>query len=82
MSGQETNKCNLHTNGNLITSVQPILLRFRDSHSVIKESELPHRANSAASSNPPAKVDPGIMLKVFCQSSEASVTTLPTQFKI
>lgn len=82
MSGRETNKCNLHTNGNLITSEQPILLRLRASHSAIKESELPHRVNSAASSNPPAEVDPGIMLQVFCKSSEASVTTQPTQFKI
>ncbi|KAK1346278.1 hypothetical protein QTO34_000132 [Cnephaeus nilssonii] len=65
-----------------IMLMQPILLRLRDSHSVIKESALPPRVNSAASSNPPAEVDPDIMLKVFCKSSEASVTTQPTKFKI
>lgn len=82
MSGRETSKCNLHTNGNLITSVQPILLWLWDSHSVIKESVLPPRVNPAAPSNPPAEVDPDIMLTVFCKSSKASVTTQPTKLKI
>ncbi|XP_005625851.1 polymerase delta-interacting protein 3 isoform X2 [Canis lupus baileyi] len=75
-------KCNLHMNGNVITSDQPILLRLSDSPSVKKESELPRRVNSTASSNPPAEVDPDTILKALFKSSGASVTTQPTEFKI
>ncbi|XP_047406493.1 polymerase delta-interacting protein 3 isoform X4 [Sciurus carolinensis] len=75
-------KCNLHMNGNVITSDQPILLRLSDSPSVKKESELPRRVNSAPSSNPPAEVDPDTILKALFKSSGASVTTQPTEFKI
>uniref|UniRef100_A0A8D0IVJ8 DNA polymerase delta interacting protein 3 n=2 Tax=Sus scrofa TaxID=9823 RepID=A0A8D0IVJ8_PIG len=75
-------KCNLHMNGNVITSDQPILLRLSDSPSVKKESELPRRVNSAGSSNPPAEVDPDTILKALFKSSGASVTTQPTEFKI
>jgi hypothetical protein len=75
-------KCNLHMNGNVITSDQPILLRLSDSPSVKKESELPRRVNSASSSNPPAEVDPDTILKALFKSSGASVTTQPTEFKI
>ncbi|XP_005354506.1 polymerase delta-interacting protein 3 isoform X2 [Microtus ochrogaster] len=75
-------KCNLHMNGNVITSDQPILLRLSDSPSVKKESELPRRGNPASSSNPPAEVDPDTILKALFKSSGASVTTQPTEFKI
>ncbi|XP_062932093.1 polymerase delta-interacting protein 3 isoform X2 [Cynocephalus volans] len=75
-------KCNLHVNGNVITSDQPILLRLSDSPSVKKESELPRRVNSVSSSNPPAEVDPDTILKALFKSSGASVTTQPTEFKI
>ncbi|XP_044771715.1 polymerase delta-interacting protein 3 isoform X2 [Neomonachus schauinslandi] len=75
-------KCNLHMNGNVITSDQPILLRLSDSPSVKKETELPRRVNSTASSNPPAEVDPDTILKALFKSSGASVTTQPTEFKI
>ncbi|XP_003783187.1 polymerase delta-interacting protein 3 isoform X1 [Otolemur garnettii] len=75
-------KCNLHMNGNVITSDQPILLRLSDSPSVRKESELPRRVNSASSANPPAEVDPDTILKALFKSSGASVTTQPTEFKI
>ncbi|XP_072829729.1 polymerase delta-interacting protein 3 isoform X2 [Vicugna pacos] len=75
-------KCNLHMNGNVITSDQPILLRLSDSPSVKKESELPRRVNSATSPNPPAEVDPDTILKALFKSSGASVTTQPTEFKI
>ncbi|XP_021039081.1 polymerase delta-interacting protein 3 isoform X1 [Mus caroli] len=74
-------KCNLHMNGNVITSDQPILLRLSDSPSVKKESELPRRGNPA-SSNPPAEVDPDTILRALFKSSGASVTTQPTEFKI
>lgn len=75
-------KCNLHMNGNVITSDQPILLRLSDSPSVKKESELPRRVNSAASSHPPAEVDPDTILKALFKSSGASTTPQPTEFKI
>ncbi|XP_058164858.1 polymerase delta-interacting protein 3 isoform X11 [Dasypus novemcinctus] len=75
-------KCNLHMNGNVITSDQPILLRLSDSPSVKKESEMPRRVNSATSSNPPAEVDPDTILKALFKSSGASVTMQPTEFKI
>uniref|UniRef100_A0A8C5L120 Polymerase delta-interacting protein 3 n=1 Tax=Jaculus jaculus TaxID=51337 RepID=A0A8C5L120_JACJA len=75
-------KCNLHMNGNIITSDQPILLRLSDSPSVKRESELPRRMNSASSSSPAAEVDPDTILKALFKSSGASVTTQPTEFKI
>ncbi|KAM5288516.1 polymerase delta-interacting protein 3 isoform 1-T1 [Ctenodactylus gundi] len=75
-------KCNLHMNGNVITSDQPILLRLSDGPSVKRESELPRRATPASSSNPPAEVDPDTILKALFKSSGASVTTQPTEFKI
>ncbi|XP_037016269.1 polymerase delta-interacting protein 3 isoform X2 [Artibeus jamaicensis] len=75
-------KCNLHMNGNVITSDQPILLRLSDSPSVKKESELPRRVNPAASSHPPAEVDPDTILKALFKSSGASTTPQPTEFKI
>ncbi|XP_045690901.1 polymerase delta-interacting protein 3 [Phyllostomus hastatus] len=75
-------KCNLHMNGNVITSDQPILLRLSDGPSVRKESELPRRVNSAASSHPPAEVDPDTILKALFKSSGASTAPQPTEFKI
>ncbi|XP_006890119.1 PREDICTED: polymerase delta-interacting protein 3 [Elephantulus edwardii] len=75
-------KCNLHMNGNVITSDQPILLRLSDSPLAKKETELPRRMSSASSSNPPAEVDPDTILKALFKSSGASVTTQPTEFKI
>ncbi|XP_068938054.1 polymerase delta-interacting protein 3 isoform X2 [Petaurus breviceps papuanus] len=74
-------KCNLHVNGSVITSDQPILLRLSDSPSVKKESE-PRRLSSGASSHPPAEVDPDTILKALFKSSGASVSVQPTEFKI
>ncbi|XP_062058728.1 polymerase delta-interacting protein 3 isoform X4 [Lepus europaeus] len=74
-------KCNLHMNGNVITSDQPILLRLSDSPSVKRDPELPRRVN-AASSSPAAEVDPDTILKALFKSSGASATTQPTEFKI
>ncbi|XP_071075194.1 polymerase delta-interacting protein 3 isoform X10 [Dasypus novemcinctus] len=82
LPGGQPMKCNLHMNGNVITSDQPILLRLSDSPSVKKESEMPRRVNSATSSNPPAEVDPDTILKALFKSSGASVTMQPTEFKI
>ncbi|XP_072452425.1 polymerase delta-interacting protein 3 isoform X2 [Notamacropus eugenii] len=74
-------KCNLHMNGSVITSDQPILLRLSDSPSVKKEGE-PRRLSSGASSHPPAEVDPDTILKALFKSSGASVSVQPTEFKI
>ncbi|XP_043358333.1 polymerase delta-interacting protein 3 isoform X2 [Dermochelys coriacea] len=74
-------KCNLHMNGNVITSDQPILLRLSDTPSVKKEVE-PRRSSAGASSNPPAEVDPDTILKALFKSSAASVSVQPTEFKI
>ncbi|XP_075791497.1 polymerase delta-interacting protein 3 isoform X3 [Pelodiscus sinensis] len=74
-------KCNLHMNGNVITSDQPILLRLSDTPSVKKEVE-PRRSSASASSNPPAEVDPDTILKALFKSSGASASVQPTEFKI
>ncbi|XP_049627592.1 polymerase delta-interacting protein 3 [Suncus etruscus] len=75
-------KCNLHLNGTVITSDQPILLRLSDGPTVKRESELPRRVNSASSSHPPAEVDPDTILKALFKSSGPSAATQPTEFKI
>ncbi|XP_062348230.1 polymerase delta-interacting protein 3 isoform X1 [Cinclus cinclus] len=74
-------KCNLHMNGNVITSDQPILLRLSDTPSVKKEGE-PRRSSTSASSNPPAEVDPETILKALFKSSGVSASVQPTEFKI
>ncbi|XP_050181259.1 polymerase delta-interacting protein 3 isoform X3 [Myiozetetes cayanensis] len=74
-------KCNLHMNGNVITSDQPILLRLSDTPSVKKEEE-PRRSSASASSNPPAEVDPDTILKALFKSSGVSASVQPTEFKI
>ncbi|XP_052647013.1 polymerase delta-interacting protein 3 isoform X3 [Harpia harpyja] len=74
-------KCNLHMNGNVITSDQPILLRLSDTPSVKKEGE-PRRSSASATSNPPAEVDPDTILKALFKSSGVSASVQPTEFKI
>ncbi|XP_062989710.1 polymerase delta-interacting protein 3 isoform X2 [Elgaria multicarinata webbii] len=74
-------KCNLHLNGNIITSDQPILLRLSDTPSVKKEGE-PRRTSAGAPSNPPAEVDPDTILKALFKSSGTSTSVQPTEFKI
>ncbi|NWV01637.1 PDIP3 protein, partial [Upupa epops] len=74
-------KCNLHMNGNVITSDQPILLRLSDTPSVKKEGE-PRRSSASASSNPTAEVDPDTILKALFKSSGVSASVQPTEFKI
>ncbi|XP_044311441.1 polymerase delta-interacting protein 3 isoform X1 [Varanus komodoensis] len=74
-------KCNLHLNGNIITSDQPILLRLSDTPSVRKEGE-PRRTSTGASSNPQAEVDPDTILKALFKSSGTSTSVQPTEFKI
>ncbi|KFP84307.1 Polymerase delta-interacting protein 3, partial [Acanthisitta chloris] len=74
-------KCNLHMNGNVITSDQPILLRLSDTPAVKKEGE-PRRSGASASSNPPAEVDPDTILKALFKSSGVSASVQPTEFKI
>ncbi|PKK29784.1 polymerase (DNA-directed), delta interacting protein 3 [Columba livia] len=74
-------KCNLHMNGNVITSDQPILLRLSDTPSVKKEGE-PRRSSASTASNPPAEVDPDTILKALFKSSGVSASVQPTEFKI
>ncbi|XP_041033754.1 polymerase delta-interacting protein 3 isoform X2 [Carcharodon carcharias] len=73
-------KCNLHVNGNVITSEQPILLRLSDTP-VLKKSEIP-RAKPRPSNQPPAEVDPETVLKALFKSSGPSTSAQPTAFKI
>ncbi|XP_051898998.1 polymerase delta-interacting protein 3 [Pristis pectinata] len=73
-------KCNLHVNGNVITSEQPILLRLSDTP-VAKKHEVP-RVKPRPSNQPPAEVDPETVLKALFQSSGPSTSAQPTAFKI
>ncbi|XP_043930502.1 polymerase delta-interacting protein 3 isoform X1 [Protopterus annectens] len=74
-------KCNLHVNGTIITSDQPILLRLSDTPATKKEE--PRRPSSRSSSNPPAEVDPSTILKaLFKSSGPVSTSANPTAFKI
>ncbi|KAM8930396.1 polymerase delta-interacting protein 3 [Pelodytes ibericus] len=76
-------KCNLHLNGNVITSDQPILLRLSDTPAAAKKGDA-RRANtlSSAVSNPAAEVDPDTILKALFKSSGSSAIVQPTAFKI
>ena len=76
-------KCNLHMNGNIITSDQPILLRLSDSQPLSEKGKRAAlQGELCLLLQPPAKVDPDTILKALFKSSGASVTTKPTEFKI
>ncbi|KAG8556364.1 hypothetical protein GDO81_018044 [Engystomops pustulosus] len=78
-------KCNLHLNGSVITSDQPILLRLSDTPSTSKkdgESRRNTTSSSSAASNPPAEVDPDTILKALFKSSGSAAVVQPTAFKI
>ncbi|MEE6517177.1 hypothetical protein FKM82_027229 [Ascaphus truei] len=78
-------KCNLHLNGSVITSDQPILLRLSDTPSAAKKEGDLRRSNTGSSSatpNPPAEVDPDTILKALFKSSGSSAVVQPTAFKI
>ncbi|XP_040263512.1 polymerase delta-interacting protein 3 [Bufo bufo] len=78
-------KCNLHLNGNVITSDQPILLRLSDTPSTTKkegESRRNATSSSSAASNPSAEVDPDTILKALFKSSGSTAIVQPTAFKI
>ncbi|KAM3597435.1 uncharacterized protein V6R79_004516 [Siganus canaliculatus] len=75
-------KCNLHIQGNVITSDQPILLRLSDSPgaggSTKKDglpSSLSRPAGQRASSQPTPEVDPQTILKALFKSTTQSTTT-------
>ncbi|XP_010789672.1 polymerase delta-interacting protein 3 [Notothenia coriiceps] len=79
-SGQPM-KCNLHIQGNVITSDQPILLRLSDtpgaSSSGTKKDGLPpslmsRTAGQRASSQPTPEVDPQTILKALFKSTSQS----------
>uniref|UniRef100_A0A1A8PQL3 Polymerase (DNA-directed), delta interacting protein 3 n=1 Tax=Nothobranchius pienaari TaxID=704102 RepID=A0A1A8PQL3_9TELE len=75
-------KCNIHLQGNVITSDQPILLRLSDTpgagSSTKKEGLPPSLARGSgqrASSQPTAEVDPQTILKALFKSTTQSTTT-------
>ncbi|XP_066530573.1 polymerase delta-interacting protein 3 isoform X2 [Hoplias malabaricus] len=89
-------KCNLHIQGNVITSDQPILLRLSDSpaggaggsNSSSKKDGLPASLSRSRSSSTQAEVDPQTILKALFKSSTQSTSTTepataqPTAFRI
>uniref|UniRef100_A0A3Q3D6U8 DNA polymerase delta interacting protein 3 n=1 Tax=Hippocampus comes TaxID=109280 RepID=A0A3Q3D6U8_HIPCM len=77
-------KCNIHIQGNVITSDQPILLRLSDTPnagSVAKKDGLPpslSRSGSQRTSQPTPEVDPQTILKaLFKSTAQSSSTTEP-----
>uniref|UniRef100_A0A3P8T674 Polymerase (DNA-directed), delta interacting protein 3 n=1 Tax=Amphiprion percula TaxID=161767 RepID=A0A3P8T674_AMPPE len=75
-------KCNLHIQGNVITSDQPILLRLSDTPgagSGTKKDGLPSSlsrpASQRASSQPTPEVDPQTILKALFKSTAQSTST-------
>ncbi|XP_059204941.1 polymerase delta-interacting protein 3 [Centropristis striata] len=75
-------KCNLHIQGNVITSDQPILLRLSDTPgagSSTKKEGLPpslsRPAGQRASSQPTPEVDPQTILKALFKSTAQSTST-------
>uniref|UniRef100_A0A667WQK3 DNA polymerase delta interacting protein 3 n=2 Tax=Myripristis murdjan TaxID=586833 RepID=A0A667WQK3_9TELE len=75
-------KCNLHIQGNVITSDQPILLRLSDTpgaSSSTKKDNLPpslsRPAGQRASSQPTPEVDPQTILKALFKSTAQSTST-------
>ncbi|XP_077474927.1 polymerase delta-interacting protein 3 isoform X1 [Stigmatopora argus] len=77
-------KCNIHIQGNVITSDQPILLRLSDTpgaSSGAKKDGLPpslSRPASQRTSQPTAEVDPQTILKaLFKSTAQSSTTTEP-----
>lgn len=74
-------KCNLHIQGNVITSDQPILLRLSDTpgSSSTKKDGLPpslsRPAGQRSSSHPTPEVDPQTILKALFKSTAQSSTT-------
>ncbi|XP_023148855.2 polymerase delta-interacting protein 3 [Amphiprion ocellaris] len=75
-------KCNLHIQGNVITSDQPILLRLSDTPgagSGTKKDGLPPNlsrpASQRASSQPTPEVDPQTILKALFKSTAQSTST-------
>ncbi|XP_013868389.1 polymerase delta-interacting protein 3 [Austrofundulus limnaeus] len=78
-------KCNLHIQGNVITSDQPILLRLSDtpgSGGSTKKDGLPpsltRGAGQRASSQPTPEVDPQTILKALFKSTVQSTSTTET----
>ncbi|KAM9746354.1 polymerase delta-interacting protein 3 [Menidia menidia] len=75
-------KCNLHIQGNVITSDQPILLRLSDTPGAggsTKKDSLPPSLSRApgqrASSQPTPEVDPQTILKALFKSTAQSTST-------
>ncbi|XP_039621602.1 polymerase delta-interacting protein 3 [Polypterus senegalus] len=77
-------KCNLHIQGNVITSEQPILLRLSDSPGQKKDpASLQRNSNPRPPTQPQAEVDPDTILKaLFKSSGPSTVITQATAFRI
>uniref|UniRef100_A0A8C5PSK7 RRM domain-containing protein n=1 Tax=Leptobrachium leishanense TaxID=445787 RepID=A0A8C5PSK7_9ANUR len=77
-------KCNLHLNGSVITSDQPILLRLSDTPATTNKEGEARRTNTTSSTvpKPAAEVDPDTILKALFKSSGSSAVVQPTAFKI
>ncbi|KAJ7992635.1 hypothetical protein DPEC_G00280720 [Dallia pectoralis] len=72
-------KCNLHMQGNVITSDQPILLRLSDTPGSGRKEGLPHSLSRPggrpASSQPTPEVDPQTILKALFKSTTQNPST-------
>uniref|UniRef100_A0A3P8ZT34 RRM domain-containing protein n=1 Tax=Esox lucius TaxID=8010 RepID=A0A3P8ZT34_ESOLU len=72
-------KCNLHMQGSVITSDQPILLRLSDTPGSGRKEGLPHSLSRPggrpASSQPTPEVDPQTILKALFKSTAQNPST-------
>lgn len=79
-------KCNLHIQGNIITSEQPILLRLSDTPGAVGSGQKEGSSRSASRTSSTPDVDPQTILKALFKSSsqqpDASETPGSTAFRI
>ncbi|XP_052406539.1 polymerase delta-interacting protein 3-like isoform X2 [Carassius gibelio] len=65
-------KCNLHMQGSVITSEQPILLRLSDSPGAVAPAQKDSSSRSGSKTSPGPEVDPQTVLKALFKSSGQS----------
>ncbi|XP_059427273.1 polymerase delta-interacting protein 3 isoform X2 [Carassius carassius] len=65
-------KCNLHMQGSVITSEQPILLRLSDSPGAVAPAQKDSSSRSGSKTSPGPEVDPQTILKALFKSSGQS----------
>nr|XP_055051129.1 polymerase delta-interacting protein 3 isoform X2 [Misgurnus anguillicaudatus] len=71
-------KCNLHIQGNIITSEQPILLRLSDSPGALGSGQKEGSSRSGSRSASTSDVDPQTVLKALFKSSSQQPNTSET----